>query len=392
MKHVPSLGAVVTAAIIAALGCVLLLGLQIILGLEYTSGGSFGTQASMIAAMVTLALLPIFVAVSRRFGAGGLISWSLALSFLALLFYSLPATTGRTGEIKEAKAATADDVKTWKSDLAELTKQINWAIPDKNAECVGAPDPLPPEGWPKCRRKTAAVMAFEERRTKLEDQIKAAGAAGAIGDMGSILWAWVLSKPVVFMGAADVEAATVRKVTVISFAVGLDCSIWALGALSEHLFALACTIWAARREAKAAAKAATVATETPATVPARPEPTVGQLAQLDFNIVDIDEARRLGIGGKPKDDNRGNGGNSGNRGGPNNGNGGGVRVLSRGEAMLDLTRRLASGETVPSQDVLAMAWGVDKSTVSKWLKKGREAGIVPAAQRVGRCNRMTADA
>ena len=74
----------------------------------------------------------------------------------------------------------------------------------------------------------------------------------------------------------------------------------------------------------------------------------------------------------------------------NPGNDGGKRVLSRSEALLDLTRRLASGETVAAQDELAAAWGVDKSTVSKWLKRWRADKRIPAAQRVGRCHRLVA--
>lgn len=79
-----------------------------------------------------------------------------------------------------------------------------------------------------------------------------------------------------------------------------------------------------------------------------------------------------------------NGGNSGNRGGN-----GGVRApYSRADALLDVTRRLASGETVAAQNELAAAWGVDKSTVAKWLKRWRADGVVPAAQRIGRCHRL----
>ncbi|MGE0025137.1 MAG: helix-turn-helix domain-containing protein [Hyphomicrobium sp.] len=125
---------------------------------------------------------------------------------------------------------------------------------------------------------------------------------------------------------------------------------------------------------------ATVATDRPVT----------PSEQSDFCTDGIDEARKLGIGGTPG---TGNWGNSGNGGGPKpskSGNGGGARVYSRAEALLDVTRRMASGETVDAQDVLATDWGVDKSTVSKWLKRWRTDGLIPAAQRVGRCHRLVA--
>lgn len=106
---------------------------------------------------------------------------------------------------------------------------------------------------------------------------------------------------------------------------------------------------------------------------------VNPAEQSDFCTDDIDAARQLGIGGEPG---TGNWGNSGN--------GGGRKVFSRSEALLDLTRRLASGETVAAQDELATVWGVDKSTVSKWLKRWRDDERIPAAQRVGRCHRLVA--
>ena len=43
-----------------------------------------------------------------------------------------------------------------------------------------------------------------------------------------------------------------------------------------------------------------------------------------------------------------------------------------------------------AQDDLAARWSVDKGTVSRWLKHMRELGLVPAAQRVGRCHRLVA--
>lgn len=112
--------------------------------------------------------------------------------------------------------------------------------------------------------------------------------------------------------------------------------------------------------------------------------------QSDFSGADIDEARQLGIGGEPGAGNWGNSGNGGGSKPRNGGNGGGRQTYSREMALLDLTRRLASGETVDAQDDLAAAWNVDKSTVSKWMKRWRADDRIPAAQRVGRCHRLVA--
>jgi hypothetical protein len=214
MKKVTALGALGLAAA--------LLGLQVILGLEYTAGGTLGTQAGMVLAMVTLAALPVFIEAARRYGLP-MLAWALVVPFVAFLAYSLPATTGRTGEIKETKVAAANDVALWKSELASLTKQLNWHREQKNGECVSAPVPLPANGWPKCRSHTAAVTSYEERIEKLDGKVAKAGTA--TGDLGSDLWAW----------ATGADSATVRKVSVLAFAIGMDFAIWALIWLATSL-------------------------------------------------------------------------------------------------------------------------------------------------------------
>lgn len=224
MKYVAPLSALVMA--------LALLGLQVVLGLEATAGGSLGTQASMIAAMVTLAVLPVFIEAARRSG-HGFIAFCLGISFASFLAYSLPATTGRTGEIKEAKVSAAADLALVRAELTSITQTLGWARPDKLSECAGAPDPLPPNGWPRCRQKTGTVAALEDRQAKLEAELKA-GKSVQQGDVGSDLWAWVLS-------GLGVTAATVRKISVLAFAIGLDFVIWSLVAFTTHVWPRAIT-------------------------------------------------------------------------------------------------------------------------------------------------------
>lgn len=187
-----------------------LLAIQIILGLEYTAGGSFGTRASMICAMVTLAALPVFIEAARIAGKRG-IAAALFVAFLAFLAYSLPATTGRTGEIKETKVIAAGDVAKLRDDLERTTKMADWARQDWMTECGSG------EGK-KCRAKRNTVQALEDRVTKLQAEIKAAGAV--TGDLGSETWAWATF--------GTVSAETVRRSSVLFFAVGLDMAIWSL--------------------------------------------------------------------------------------------------------------------------------------------------------------------
>ena len=206
----------------AALGAGALLALQIVGALEYTAGGTLYTQASMIGAMVTLALLPLFIEAARRQGAY-FIAGALAVSFVAFLVYSAPATIGRTGEVKVAKVAAAQDYELIRSERAALSKNLEWSRTEMLAECVGAPDPLPPNGWPRCRRLTASVTAQTERLGKLEASLS--DAAPAMGDIGSETVAWALSP-------LGVGQETVRRLGLLGFGLGLDMVIWSLVAFA----------------------------------------------------------------------------------------------------------------------------------------------------------------
>lgn len=210
MKKVTATGALATAAA--------LLGLQILLGLEYTTGGTLGTQASMIFAMVTLAVLPVFIETARRQGHKA-IAGALFVAFVAFLAYSLPATTGRTGEIKEVKVAAAADVNRIRDDIQRTNVTLEWARKDWITECGTG------EGK-KCRAKRNTVQALEDRITKLEADLKKVPSAP--GDLGSDLWAW----------ATGLDSGTVRKLSVLSFAIGMDMAIWSLIWLATSLLSV----------------------------------------------------------------------------------------------------------------------------------------------------------
>lgn len=352
MHNLPSPAALVTLAIAALLGALGLLALQIVLGLEYTEGGTAGTRWSMIGAMVTLALLPVFCAVSWRYGAR-VIACAIGVSFGAFLAYSLPATSGRTGEIKEAKATVADDVTSWKSEHTENAKQLRWAEPDKNAECAGAPNPLPPKGWPECRRKTGFVTALQERQAKLETMIQAAGTAGATGDLGSTLWAWALSW-------AGLTAAAIRKGTVIAFAVGLDSAIWSLVALAEHLFSLAMRTVRERRESADAKWASEAQPKWALLAPDRPDTPDRPAGGWKAPERPKGPAPDGRTDNRPDDDRKG-------------------RVLAF------IQTEVALGRSIPRQADIVERFGVPRSTVSDWMGEWESGGLIPARRTVGRC-------
>jgi len=188
-----------------------LLGLQILGAIEYTEGGSMYARASVIAAMVTLAALPVFIEAARAIRSWALIA-ALLISFAALLAYSLPATVGKTGEVKVGKVADAAAVARTRDDLERVSKTLEWARKDMLEDCASG------EGK-RCRAKRNTVAALEDRSEKLSANL-AAGEKAAPGDLGAEAWAWA--------SGGWLTAEQVRKGSVVAFALGLDVAIWAL--------------------------------------------------------------------------------------------------------------------------------------------------------------------
>ena len=209
-----------------------LLSMQIIGGLEYTQGGTPFATASMIGAMLTVAVLPVAIHASWHVAKG--ISIPLFVAFLAFLAYSFPANLGRIGELKEAKVAAATDVATLKSELANIQKTLRYAEPDQARECEGATLPIVPPAWPECRRKTGTVKALHLQRAELEAKIAKAGSE--LGDTGSDTLAWV----------SGLSASHIRRVSTLGFAIGLEIAIWALAWLASVSYGKALSTRVAR--------------------------------------------------------------------------------------------------------------------------------------------------
>lgn len=210
------------AAIAALTSAGALLSLQVVGALEATEGASTYTRASMIVAMTTVAFLPVFIHVAWSYRLRAL-ALALSVAFVALLAYSLPAVVGRTGEIKEAKAAASIDRVSVEADLRSTTTRLEWARGDWVSECrTGA--------GAQCKGKAQTVQALEARVEKLRGELRTAPA----GDLGSETWAWA--------SAGTVSAETIRKGSVLAFAIGLDVAIWALVWMATALVSASATV------------------------------------------------------------------------------------------------------------------------------------------------------
>lgn len=193
-----------------------LLALQIVGALEYTEGGSWYAQASMIAAMLTLALLPVFIVAALKVRAK-LLALVLLIAFAAFLSYTLPATIGRTGEVKEVKVLVA---KKSVDDLARIASDF-----DKSKGLVSEA-----QAWvaSECRTgnggKCKGVTFILEQRTAYADKLRKTiedQQPAKTGDIGSDTVSWALAW-------AGVPAEIVRRWSVLTFGLGLDIVIWAL--------------------------------------------------------------------------------------------------------------------------------------------------------------------
>ncbi len=216
-----------TSAAMAILFALSLLALQIVGGLEYTHGASLYSQASMVAAMVTVALLPLMIDVGWRASKG--IALVLVVGFMLFLAYSMPAAIGRIGEVREAKALAAGDAASLEADLKAVNLTLATAQPQMEAECLGAPDPLPLDRnrWPECRRKRGTVTALLNERSRISNEVRGMGTA-RVGDTSSQTVAWMFS-------SLAVTEQTIRRGSGIAFAIGLELIIAALIALVPAL-------------------------------------------------------------------------------------------------------------------------------------------------------------
>jgi hypothetical protein len=191
-----------------------LLALQIIGGLEYTEGGSLYAQASMVASLATVALLPVFIEAARRARAYG-ICLALGVAFAAFLVYTLPATIGRTSEVRETKAieasASVSEVKRLEGELDRAQERLADAFLRTDQECS--------TGFrAKCEGWRSVIAERQGRVDELTKEIN--GVKPRTGDVGSEALAWT--------AAGFVSAESIRRLSSLSFGFGLDVVIWAL--------------------------------------------------------------------------------------------------------------------------------------------------------------------
>jgi hypothetical protein len=277
-----------TAAVLATLFGSALLVLQIIGGLEYTAGQSDYVRWSMVAAMVTVALLPIMIDMVWRINK--LLAVCLFVGFAAFLAYSLPASIGRIGEVKEAKVLAADDAAQLRAELASVRKTLGYAEPEAARECEGAPEPIPPGKWPECRRKRGTVKALTIQAGRIETRLRDMGNA-RLGDTSSQLLAWALSP-------LGISEETIRKGSGMALPIGLEVVIFSLFGSVPAAFRKAMKV--KPREVVSAPVEAKSAPAQPRVLP-EPTPPKGRRGRKpDVKVIDFVRSYRARHGTDPK--------------------------------------------------------------------------------------------
>lgn len=274
------------------------------------------------------------------------------------------ASEADAGKLAKTLADKGADLEAARQRKRDADAQVDWEIqgrPDKR----GRPTVKPGCGK-NCEDWKKRATEVQSHIEKLEREIAELGPQKTpvpeAENFANIAAVFGFEKEKVKAAAVLVEPF----IQTVLFELG---GIWCLGFAFRH-----------RKTATRETKAATVAHQ-----PRQPLPS--ETAQTDFYADDL-EATRATIIGDDEDDTDGrNGGNSGNRFSPKGGNGGGNRQAFEA----DVLTRLALGQTIARQDDLALAHGVNKGTVSKWLKDMRRRDLIPAAQRVGRCHRLVAE-
>lgn len=202
--------------VVAIVLAVATLALQIFIGLEHLSGASVATKASIVLVMVSLAILPKIIEVAagaRMYALTGV----LLLAFASWLAYSLPATVGRTGEVKEAKIAevkaSGEGRKLLVLELERARARLDMAESDVKRLCKN----------PYSDNCTSARLVERERQARVDLLLGEVvdRKVAPVGDVASDLLAWALS-------SVGLTADAIRKGSVLAFALGLDVLIWAL--------------------------------------------------------------------------------------------------------------------------------------------------------------------
>lgn len=200
----------------AAVSAMALLALQIVGGLEYTEGQTLYVRASMIAAMVAVAFLPLYI--HAAWHVGRVLAVVLFTAFLFLLVYSLPASIGRISEGKEVKAIAATDAQLIQTRLSQIAATLQTAEPAAMAACAKDFKGKPSE---MCIHRTAVVKASLAEQRRLKIDLKAIGASERAGDVSSAQVAWALTW-------AGIQPEEVRRATGLAFPVGLELAIFSL--------------------------------------------------------------------------------------------------------------------------------------------------------------------
>lgn len=217
------------------MGCASTFGALFILLKDDVRAGQWSDAFVLVPLLMLIALgtghLAWTAVKSLRFFA----AFGFAVAFVFATGLTLFTSVGKQAATTSYSSRIADEINTeresLKSELASLQQTLRWARPDAAKECIGAPDPLPPRGWPKCRSKQANVLAFAEREATIERKllnlkpVKSATAdADTVAQFASTLFGtqfgWVRDRLVVIKAVGYSIVFEIVAITAFGFGFG----------------------------------------------------------------------------------------------------------------------------------------------------------------------------
>lgn len=166
-------------ALAIALGVIASGGALYILLKDDVMAGRWSDAFVLVPIMIVIALAAGHLAVEAFRSRKLLAALGFTIAFVMGSALTVYTSVGKQAESSDSQILSAEDSTkrraSIETEIADVQRSINWARPDMLKACMGAPEPLPPNAWPECRRRRASVQAFEQRLPELKKDLESLG-------------------------------------------------------------------------------------------------------------------------------------------------------------------------------------------------------------------------
>lgn len=161
------------------LGIIASVGSLYILLKDDVVAGRWSDAFILVPIMIVIALTAGHLAVEALRSRKILAALGFTIAFVMGTALTVYTSVGKQAESSDSQTLSAEDSTkkraSIETEIADVQRSINWARPDMLKACMGAPEPLPQNAWPECRRRRASVQAFEQRLPELKKDLESLG-------------------------------------------------------------------------------------------------------------------------------------------------------------------------------------------------------------------------